>query len=153
MKGFAFAHKENPNNIIAQDYWKKHEGWFKTPTVIKYDDSYETVLSWGISALAEKPRRRSFQVSSKPIELFKLHLLDEKPFLPDELDYRKVIKDYLENLGKDVKKRIENHWMELDFYKQVTIVLTVTTKKFFFFFDFNLGNEKKFFFLSFYLYL
>ena len=113
MKGFAFAHKENPNNIIAQDYWKKHEGWFKTPTVIKYDDSYETVLSWGISALAEKPKKNSFQISSKPVELFKLRLLgselgDEKPFLPDELNrgkVKKVIKDYLEELGKDVKKQ------------------------------------------------
>ena len=96
-----------------QDYWKAHEGWFKTPTVIKYDESYETVTSWGLSALVDKPREKSFKISSEPIKLFKLHLLggDEKPFLPDKLDYRKVIKDYLENLGKDVKKRIDIHRM------------------------------------------
>jgi len=75
----------------------------KTATVIKYDDSYETVISWGLSALAKKPikkRRGVIQTSSKPIEWFKLHLSgsesEERLFLPDGLDYKKVIKDYLE---------------------------------------------------------
>jgi hypothetical protein len=85
-------------------------------------------------ALAEKPRKNSFRISSKPVELFKLYLLgselgDKRPFLPDGLDYKKVIKDYLENLGMDVKKRIDTHWRDVDFYSQVAIVLTVIKKK------------------------
>ncbi|RIA91788.1 hypothetical protein C1645_766525 [Glomus cerebriforme] len=127
--GFAFAHKSNPDDVIVQDYWKRHEGWFKTPTVIKYDDTYTNVISWGLTALAQKPRGRFFQPSSKPIELFKLHLLgdalEKKPFLPDKLDYKDVIKDYLEKLGDDIKKRINIHWNNVDFNKQVIIVLTV----------------------------
>jgi hypothetical protein len=86
--------------------------------------------------LAEKPNKDSLQASSKPVELFKLHLLenelgDERPFLPDGLDYKKVIKDYLENLGMDIKKIIETHWSgSVDFHDQVKIVLTVNRKAF-----------------------
>ena len=101
--GFSLTHKSNPDDITTQNYWKKREYWFKTPTVIKYDESFENVISWGLSALAEKPKKDSFQASSKPVELFKLHLLgselgDDRPFLPDKLDYKKVIKDYLKEL-------------------------------------------------------
>ncbi|CAG8550558.1 13090_t:CDS:2 [Acaulospora morrowiae] len=131
--GFAYAHKSNPGEIIVQDYWKDFSGYFKTPTVIKYDDSYTMVESWGLPALAKKPisRRQPLQPSSKPIELFKLHLLGrslrdkDKPTLPDGLDYKRVIKDYLEKLRFDVEKNVKNHWSTLDFYKQVAIVMTV----------------------------
>ncbi|PKK66996.1 hypothetical protein RhiirC2_752500 [Rhizophagus irregularis] len=127
--GFAFAHKSNPNEIIVQDYWRRHEGWFKTPTVIKYDDSYTNVISWGLSALATRPRGRSWRPSSKPIELFKLHLLEnglsETATLPDALNYKDVIKDYLRELGKDIKRRVRGHWCRIDFDSQVIIVITV----------------------------
>ena len=68
--------------------------------------------------------------------MFKLHLLgselgDDRTILPDKLDYKKVIKDYLEELGKDIKKRVENHWSgTVDFNNQVIIVLTVIKKLF-----------------------
>ena len=89
--------------------------------------------------------------------MFKLRLLgsdlgDKKPFLPDELDrenVKKVIKDYLKELGKDVKKRIESHWRDVDFYNQVRIVLTVQKM----FFEFNENNENYFWNLVFYSFL
>ena len=61
--------------------------------------------------------------------MFKLHLLesskeDEKPFLPDGLDYRNVITDYLKQLGDHIKEDLYRHW-KVDFYKNVLIVLTV----------------------------
>ncbi|GET01985.1 hypothetical protein GLOIN_2v1871395 [Rhizophagus clarus] len=127
--GFAFAHKSNPNDIIVQDYWKGREGWYKTPTVIKYDDSYTNVISWGFSALAVKPRGRSLRPSSKPIELFKLYLSENESSgtapLPDALNYKDVIKDYLKKLGEDIKRRVNTHWCRLDFNSQVIIVITV----------------------------
>ncbi|CAG8520064.1 17863_t:CDS:2 [Funneliformis caledonium] len=129
--GFAFAHKANPKDIITQDYWngREGEGLFKTPTVIKYDDSYENVESWGLSALTKKSHR-SFQTSSKPLKWFKLYLLGsaltyEKPFLPDVLDYKQVITDYLEKLGEGIKSRLKMHWNDVEFDKQVVVVLTI----------------------------
>ncbi|CAG8609909.1 15215_t:CDS:2 [Funneliformis mosseae] len=132
--GFAFAHKANPKVIITQDYWNgpEGEGLYKTPTVIKYDDSYENVESWGLSALTKKSKKshRSFQTSSKPLKWFKLYLLGsaltyEKPFLPDVLDYKQVITDYLEKLGEDIKIRLKMHWNDVEFDKQVVVVLTI----------------------------
>ncbi|CAG8504520.1 13180_t:CDS:1 [Acaulospora colombiana] len=122
---------------MVQDYWREIGACFKTPTVIKYDDSYTTVESWGLPALAKRPigRRRLLEPSPRPIELFKLHLLKRsfrdsgEAILPDGLDYKRVIKDYLEKLGADVVRTVGNHWLTLDFYSQVIIVLTVKKQK------------------------
>ncbi|RHZ72303.1 hypothetical protein Glove_243g60 [Diversispora epigaea] len=132
--GYAYAHKSNPNEIKAQDSFKGHfvHGIYKTPTVIRYDDdSYTNVNSWGFPALEGRPDKRrspSHPSTSRPIELFKLLLLGsvltDKPFIPDKLDYKKVISDYLKELRKDVKKTIESHWL-LDFHENIMIVLTV----------------------------
>ncbi|RHZ72284.1 hypothetical protein Glove_243g81 [Diversispora epigaea] len=129
--GYAYAHKSNPNEIIAQDSCRGHlvHGIYKIPTVISYDDdSYTNVNSWGFSALAAFEERRS-PSTSKPIELFKLlllgNVLTDKLSIPDKLDYKKVTSDYLKELCKDVKKTIESHWRLLDFYENVMIVLTV----------------------------
>ncbi|CAB4476998.1 unnamed protein product [Rhizophagus irregularis] len=125
--GFAYAHKSNPNDVQVYDFWKGlHGGWFKTPTVINYDDSCANVMSWGLSALATKPRGRSLRPSSKPIELFKLHLLKRgTTSLPDALNYKDVIKDYLKELGNYIRRRVKSHWHSLDFDSQVIIVITV----------------------------
>ena len=50
----------------------------------------------------------------------------KKPFLPNKLDYKKVITDYLTKLGEMIKEKLNAHWQNLDFYSQVLIVLTVT---------------------------
>ena len=75
----------------------------KTNTVLKYDDNFRNVEEWGYSALAKKPKRKEKNSSTKPVELFKLHLGDmpesEKPYLPPNLDYKKAITDYLCEMG------------------------------------------------------
>lgn len=62
---------------------------------------------WGIPALAQEPKKskkksRDEHDRIRPIELFKLHLADipeyQKPELPYGLEYRKAIKDYLEQM-------------------------------------------------------
>jgi hypothetical protein len=133
FKGYAYAHKENPKNITVQSEWELNGASFKTPTVIKYEDgsSYTKVKSWGFPALAEKPEKKKKKISSKskPIELFKLHLVEslkEKPFLPKDLNFKNVIRDYLKKIGDHVKGSIDRHWKKtVDFYKNVLIVLTV----------------------------
>ncbi|CAB4375389.1 unnamed protein product [Rhizophagus irregularis] len=127
--GYAYAHKSNPNEIIVQENWEGLEGHYKTPTVIKYDEKYKGVKSWGFPALAEKPsNKKKNSDSSKPIELFKLHLikeLNDKPFLPEGLEYKKVITDYLGKLAEMVKISCVSEWQNLDFYRQVLTILTV----------------------------
>ena len=63
----------------------------------------------------------------KPVELFKLHLggMTNKPTLPNGLDYKKAITDYLHEMGKVVKQAINAINNNIDFYTQVLIVLTV----------------------------
>ncbi|GBC02581.1 hypothetical protein RclHR1_00470011 [Rhizophagus clarus] len=127
--GYAFAHKEIPQNIIVQSDWGVINS-FKVPTVIQYeDDSYTKVKSWGFPALAEKPTSQNkAKNSSKPIELFKLHLVEslkEKPFLPKGLNFKDVIRDFMKELGDHIEESLNRHWKSIDFYKNVLIVLTV----------------------------
>jgi hypothetical protein len=49
----------------------------------------------------------------------------KKPLLPNKLDYRKAITDYLTKLGEMIKVKLKSHWQNLDFYSKVLIVLTV----------------------------
>ncbi|CAG8462278.1 12961_t:CDS:2 [Funneliformis mosseae] len=126
--GFAYSHVINPQNIIAHDHWREYSGFSKINTVLKYDDEYENVISWGATALAEKPTRRKKVGSVPPIELFKLHLSDLpnkfKPKLPLSLDYKKVITDYLREIGKVMKEAIVMKWPNTDLFKNVLLVLT-----------------------------
>jgi hypothetical protein len=75
-------------------------GTLKTNTVLRYDDNFENVESWGFPALAKGSRRKEL---NKPVELFKLHLSDmpesDKPYLPPNLDYKKAITDYFREMG------------------------------------------------------
>ncbi|CAB5380836.1 unnamed protein product [Rhizophagus irregularis] len=126
FSGYAYAHKFNPNEITVEDQWEGLVS-FKVPTIIKYEDkSCSSIKSWGPSALAK--RRNTDQ--SKPIELFKLYLLNEPsmklPPLP--VDYKKVITDYLKQLSKMIRENVNNTWVDLDFYSQVLIVLTIPTE-------------------------
>jgi len=105
---------------------------YKAPTIIKYqDETLTTVKSWGYSALAKKPRKKN--TDQLNMELFKLLFLKsssiEKFILPDNLDYKKVITDYLEKLCEMVKKSLHDRWKNLYFYSNVLIVFTVCKKK------------------------
>ncbi|PKC13941.1 actin-like ATPase domain-containing protein [Rhizophagus irregularis] len=122
--GFACAHKNSPKEIYVQDF----EGSFKTPTVLKYDNDFYKVISWGIPALAERTNRRKNNADdSKPVELFKLHLgnIKENPYLPGGLDYKKAITDYLHEIGEMMKAYLKKTYKSLDFFDQVLVILTV----------------------------
>ncbi|GES97263.1 hypothetical protein GLOIN_2v1783295 [Rhizophagus clarus] len=144
FSGYAYAHKSNPEEIIVRSDWENFGARFKTPTIIKYkDDSYTTIKSWGYPALIEKPKKKKKSSSAepngtdsdikrtfKPIELFKLHLLEslkekEKPFLPDGLDFKNIVKDFMKELSDDIREILIRHWQNLDFYNNVLVVLTV----------------------------
>ncbi|CAB5192644.1 unnamed protein product [Rhizophagus irregularis] len=127
--GFSYCNIVNPNNIVTNEQWKGDFG-FKTNTALQYDDSYNTVMSWGAPALAKRPNRRKKNISeTKPVELFKLHLgnlsKNLKPKLP--IGYKKAITDYLREIGKLIKETITRHW-EIDFYESVLLILTVPTE-------------------------
>ncbi|CAG8700777.1 8468_t:CDS:2, partial [Racocetra fulgida] len=72
--------------VITNDTWPDVAGALKTNTVLKYDQNL-----------------RNVEATSKPVELFKLHLGNmpdkEKPVLPKGLDYKKAITDYLTEMG------------------------------------------------------
>ncbi|RIA82724.1 hypothetical protein C1645_834921 [Glomus cerebriforme] len=124
--GFACAHKNSPEDIYVQDF----EGSLKTPTVLKYDKNFN-VLSWGIPALADRTIRKIKNIDDinemKPVERFKLHLgnIEEKPYLPEGLNYKKAITDYLCEIGKMMKTYVKDKYKFLDFFDQVIIILTV----------------------------
>ncbi|CAG8608189.1 5487_t:CDS:2 [Dentiscutata erythropus] len=73
---FAYTHVVNPK-IIVNESWPEQTGF---------------------PALAQRYNRRR-KNNSRPVELFKLHLMDvpedRKPILPERLDYKKAIADYL----------------------------------------------------------
>ncbi|CAG8440531.1 18337_t:CDS:2 [Rhizophagus irregularis] len=120
--GYGYAHRINPNDISVENKWIGHVG-YKTPTIIKYEDDDNTIVQcWGSFAL---PRMRNTD-QRKPMQLFKLYLLEEPsmelPNLPNN-NYKGIIIDYLKELGEKIKDDINGTW-EVDFNSQVLIVLT-----------------------------
>ncbi|RGB28805.1 hypothetical protein C1646_796509 [Rhizophagus diaphanus] len=127
--GFSYCHIANPNDIVTNDQWEGDFG-FKTNTALQYDNSYNTVMSWGAPALAKRPNRRKKNISeTKPVELFKLHLGNLSKNLRPKLsiDYKKAITDYLRKIGELIKVKIKNIW-KIDFYESVLLILTVPTE-------------------------
>ncbi|CAB4473672.1 unnamed protein product [Rhizophagus irregularis] len=126
--GFAYAHVTNPE-IITNDVWPKQIGQMKTNTVLNYDIEFIDVECWGYPALAKKPKRKEKNSSTKPVELFKLHLGDmpesDKPYLPPNLSYKKAITDYLREMGELIKETVTTRWPGIDFMNQVLLVLSV----------------------------
>jgi hypothetical protein len=129
FKGFAYTHKKNQQEIYKYENWQENYGRTKAATTLSYDSEYKNVLSWGFPVLAERPSRRSRasnKSNKRTVELFKLYLLNSpnKPPLPNGLDYRKAITDYLRELGKVIRQTIISHW-NINFDTQVLIVLLV----------------------------
>ncbi|CAG8480448.1 3807_t:CDS:2 [Acaulospora colombiana] len=124
--GFAYVHMKNPHEIKTNTDWQDYSGRFKTPTVLMYDETLR-LKEWGYPALAERPTRRRNASSIRPVELFKLCLGNSarKPKLPDGLDYKRAISDYLHEIGVKLKTSLKNSWPLLEFYRQVLLVLTV----------------------------
>ncbi|CAG8543501.1 11170_t:CDS:2 [Funneliformis mosseae] len=124
FSGFAYAHFSS-KNIIVHDEWDESIGQFKHPTTLKYDDSFN-VISWGYPALAEKPSKTKAPSKTRPAERFKLCLGEIReeditftPYLPDGLDYKKAIEDYIRKMSNLIKDTLRNRWPEVDFYTQI----------------------------------
>ncbi|CAG8481208.1 10274_t:CDS:2 [Paraglomus brasilianum] len=132
FSGFAYANKVNKNTIETHDTWPEQRGALKTPTALLYAEDWK-VHKWGVPALAVRPKKKKGKgarnIDTKPVELFKLHLGDmkdvEKPPLPDGLDFRKAITDYLAEFGKLMKETLLARWPGLDFHKHILKVITV----------------------------
>ncbi|GES97244.1 hypothetical protein GLOIN_2v1646242 [Rhizophagus clarus] len=123
---FAFVHKENPKNIETNHSWPGREGVLKTPTVLRYNETYTQVISWGHLALDEDDSEER----SHLIELFKLHLSDlkdnRKHWLPPQLDYKKVIVDYLTQMRILIESTLDRRWPTIRFPQQVEFILTIS---------------------------
>ncbi|PKK66558.1 hypothetical protein RhiirC2_868239 [Rhizophagus irregularis] len=128
---FAYVSKENPENIIINSSWPGREGCYKTPTVLKYNESYTQVISWGNSALPDYMVDNS-EERSHPIKLFKLHLLNlrkkELPWMPPQLNYKKAIEDYLTQMQILIKSTLERRWPAISFPQQVGLILTIPSE-------------------------
>ncbi|GBC04297.1 hypothetical protein RclHR1_00560024 [Rhizophagus clarus] len=125
--GFSYCHVASNQEICSNDIWPGEIGRFKTNTILQYDDDYNNVVLWGAAALAKRPNRRQNSKRTRPVELFKLYLGslqdDLKPSLP--IDYKKAITDFLREIGKVIKERIECCWPSVNYFENVLLVLTV----------------------------
>ncbi|RHZ81662.1 hypothetical protein Glove_117g482 [Diversispora epigaea] len=119
---YAYAHKENKNEISANDDWSFY-GRYKTPTALLYDEQLK-LLEWGLPALAGRQKKNK---SLHWVELFKLCLIKstKRPTLPPGLSFKTAISDYLRKLGDSIKETLESRWPGLKFFRQVLLVLTV----------------------------
>jgi hypothetical protein len=117
----------NPNDITVNAHWQDMLQ-FKIPTALKYDESFN-LISWGYPALSQRPNRikKSCDIDIKPVENFLLYLskTNYKPYLPEGLDYKKAITDYLKQMGDLIKDTISARYRDIEFFKNVLIVMPV----------------------------
>ena len=129
FSGFTYCSVADKQDLQTYNEWHGEVGQFKTNTVLQYDDEYINVKLWGAPALVKKPNRRNSSVrDNRPVELFKLHLGDlsdnKKPWLPEGLEYKKAITDYLREIGKvQIKKKIIYFYVGLFTYIHICINL------------------------------
>ncbi|KAG9291259.1 hypothetical protein G9A89_021761, partial [Geosiphon pyriformis] len=131
---FAYANKQNPDDIVTNDSWPEQSGSFKTNTALQYNDQFQ-VVKWGYPALAQEPQAKKKKrlpdgSENKPVELFKLCLADkltpdQKPVLPPGIDHKRAITDYLREMGKLIIETLSSRWPGIIFPQQVRVVLTV----------------------------
>ncbi|CAJ0847791.1 12914_t:CDS:10 [Entrophospora sp. SA101] len=125
-KGYAFSNRTRPE-IITNSVWPDSIGKLKINSVLQYDKNLKNVKSWGYQALSKGPTANDIinDVSKNQIvELFKLHLsekisVEEKPKLPDGLDFTKAITDYLHAIAR---------WPGIKFKQNVFLILTVPSE-------------------------
>ncbi|RIB26528.1 hypothetical protein C2G38_2138261 [Gigaspora rosea] len=131
--GFAYAYiQENKEKIkiVVNEEWGNFKTLKKINTTLQYDETYRVVVNWGAGALSSEPTKRKRHNLPKPVEYFKFYLGDDipeekKPKLPPEVPFEKAISDFLHEMGKTMKEKVENHWPGIDFLKHVLLVFTV----------------------------
>ncbi|CAG8435959.1 8611_t:CDS:2 [Ambispora gerdemannii] len=122
--GFAFSHRVKPDIQVNTNF--PGQVVQKTNTVLQYDNTWQ-VEAWGYPALAKEPRRRRKVVEEKrPVELFKLYLanIKKKPELPEGLDYKKTITDYLHQMQILIMETINRRWPKLSL-SEIRFVFTI----------------------------
>ncbi|CAB4434885.1 unnamed protein product [Rhizophagus irregularis] len=140
FSGFAYAYKSTPSKIFIHKKWQNYIGYFKTPTVLKYNGSFNA-MDWGYSALAEQPEKQNNKKKKKNkkkqsitthiAERFKLHLCKmenkdkDKIYLPKGLNFKTAITDYLRKMGEVMKETLNDSGTEVDFFKQVLLIMPV----------------------------
>ncbi|CAG8565337.1 3344_t:CDS:2 [Gigaspora margarita] len=138
FSGFAYAHKRSlvPEIELNTRWPGPGKERKKTNTVLLYDNSCKEVLKWGEQALiyGQKKNKKSIKESGSPqnphvIERFKLHLDDKlstygKPRLPQNLNYKRAIIDYLKKMKEVIKNTLDKRWPDLKL-TQVLFVLCV----------------------------
>ena len=118
---FAYSHKSSSlSEIVTNDIWPQQEqrGVFKTNTVLLYNSQTWNVVGWGSSAITRQEKKKKKKSGNSGIaandpyslaptlsvSLFKLHFGNVreqvKPILPQGLDYRKCVIDYLAEMTK-----------------------------------------------------
>ncbi|CAG8612048.1 3431_t:CDS:2, partial [Gigaspora margarita] len=139
FSSFAFAHKSSPVPVIELNTRWPGRYREKTNTVLLYDNSCKEVLKWGEPALiyGQKKNKKSIKESDSPqnphmIERFKLHLndklsTDEKPRLPQNLNYKRAIIDYLKKMKEVIENTPDERWPDLKL-THVLFVLCVPTE-------------------------
>ncbi|CAG8761981.1 8796_t:CDS:10 [Gigaspora margarita] len=123
FSGFAYANKIS-SVIDLHTQWPGKERE-KTNTVLLYDNSCREVLKWGEPALTfgQKKNKKSIKELGSPqsphvIERFKLHLdeklsIGEKPWLPQNLNYKRAIIDYLKKMKGVIENTLDKRWPDL----------------------------------------
>ncbi|GBC01487.1 hypothetical protein RclHR1_04200005 [Rhizophagus clarus] len=127
--GFAYCYTGPGNKIQTNKDWDGSTGQYKTNTVLEYDKEFDKVKKWGKPAFSKgttKNKKDDDQIEPKSVGLFKLHLgkLQDhlKPKIP--VEYKKAITDYLGEMGKFIKKTVEN--VEgVKFYENVLLIFSV----------------------------
>lgn len=108
--------------------------------MLKYGGSFN-VIDWGYSALTEQPEKPNNKKKKKNkkkqpntthiAERFKLHLCKmenkDKIYLPKGLDFKTAITDYLRKMGEVMKDTLKDSGTEVDFFKQVLLIMTVNS--------------------------
>ncbi|RIA90035.1 hypothetical protein C1645_738170 [Glomus cerebriforme] len=117
------------SEIQTNKDWDGVVGQYKTNTVLEYDKEFDKVKKWGKPAISKgttKNKKDDDQIEPKSVGLFKLHLgkLQDhlKPKIP--VEYKKAITDYLREMGKLIKKKVEE-MPGVVFYENVLVILCV----------------------------
>ncbi|CAG8553645.1 6415_t:CDS:2 [Ambispora gerdemannii] len=137
FSGFAYSHINNQGSfegISLKNQWpgrKKNSVivQYKANTLLQYDNELN-LMNWGCGVVAEKGNFKGKEAPEKEsmvAKLFKLYLanLNDPPPLPEGLDYRQAIIEYLTKLKELIIESCDKRWPGLRFPEQFRIVFSV----------------------------
>ncbi|CAG8532597.1 5723_t:CDS:2 [Ambispora leptoticha] len=137
--GFAYSHIANNGSFDGISLQRRWPGRKKNSIIVKYKadtllqyDKDLNLIHWGCGVVAEKGNAKGKAAQEKETvvaKLFKLHLanINNPPSLPDGLDFRQAITEYLMKLREAIIFLFLKIfcWPGLKFPEQFRIVLSV----------------------------